>query len=221
MISPLRKMRAGSTALTTDAEAEAEVVRGGLQRRDRLAVAAARPRDEVVHGEGRDLGGDRLARRDLAAEVARQRREVRDVRLPAAVGAARARRAVDVERRVAELAGDVVAAADHLAVDDEADAEAVGDREEHEVAAAAGLAAHAPDLRDGAGAARVLDVHGQAGLLREQVAQREVAPAEARGERDAGAGAVHHAGDDQADALALAEFLVVVEDAPDAARRAS
>jgi len=63
---------------------------------------------------------------------------------------------------VAELAGHVVPAAHDLAVDDDADAEAVRHAEEDEIGAAPRLAAHAPRLGDGARAARVLDVDRQA-----------------------------------------------------------
>ena len=68
------------------------------------------------------------------AEVARQRRRIRHIRLPAAVGAARAARTVERERQVAELTGDVVTAAQHLAVDHHADADAVRHADEHDVA---------------------------------------------------------------------------------------
>ena len=133
-----------------------------MQRRDGLAVSAARAGDEVVDRERRDLGGNRLARREVPPEVPRQRGEVRDVGLPAPRGAARAGRPLARERHVAELARHVVPAPQHFAVHDDAHAEAVRHGEEDEVGAAAGLAAHAPRLGDGAGPPGVLDVHREA-----------------------------------------------------------
>ena len=90
---------------------------------------------------------------EVAAEVPRERGEVRDVRFPAAGGAAPAPRAVDVQRHVTELPGDVVLASHQLAAEHDPDAEAVRHREVDEVARRL-RAAGGPELRQRAGLAR-------------------------------------------------------------------
>ena len=59
-------------------------------------------------------------------------------------------------------------------------------------------------------------MHRQPARFRDHVAQGDVAPTQARGERDARAGGVHHAGHADADAVAAAELLVILEKAIDA-----
>ena len=115
------------------AQPESEIPRRREQRGQRLGVAASGARDQVVHVSAVSAVASVGSRR-VAPEVARQRGEVRDVGLPASGRAAPAARAIDVERHVAELAGDVVLPADQLAAEDHADAEAVGDRDVDEVA---------------------------------------------------------------------------------------
>ena len=153
-------------------------MRGRLQGRDRLAIAAARPRDEVFDGELRQFRRNGFAWRDLAAEIAGERREIRDVGFEAPGRAAGARRTVDVDRDMAELSGDVVPAPEQLAAHDDTDAQAVGDRDVRGVAVGRWISTRGPDLRQRARAAGVLDMDREPGGFREHVAQRHIAPSE-------------------------------------------
>ena len=170
----------------------------------------------MVNGRSRASRGPGIGR---APEVARERRRVGDIGLPAAVVPAGAARAVERQRHVAELAGHVVAAAQHLAVHHDADADAIGDADEHEVAVRlSGGLAERPHLRQRAGAARVLDLDAEAGGGGQRLAQIHVAPAERRRMQHAHAGVLDHAGHDDADALAAARFAVLGQQRLDAAR---
>ena len=118
---------------------------------------------------------------------------------------------------MAELAGDVVAPAQHLAVDHHADADAVRDADEHEVAGqAADVVAHRPRLRQRAGAAGVLDLHRQAGRRGERLAEIDVAPAERRRVQHAHRRVLDHAGHDDADTFAGIDLRVIGEQRLDA-----
>src|SRR4029079_8420713 len=103
------------------AQSQSEVPRRGLKGGGSFPVAGSRASDQAVDSE-RMIAGRPLLR---ASEVPRQRREIRDVRFPAADGTARTARTIDVQRHVRKLSGDVVAPAQQLAVDDDADANAV------------------------------------------------------------------------------------------------
>src|SRR5436190_21786803 len=74
------------------AESESQISCGCLNGRNRLCIFGPSPRDQVVDGERRISRGRRWLR---APEIARERRHVRNVRLPAAEGATRAAGAVD------------------------------------------------------------------------------------------------------------------------------
>ncbi len=144
-------------------QAEAEIARRAVECRRRLGITRAGARNQVFDGEVALLHRRRAAVIGRAAEVAGQRRRVRDVGLPAAIRSARTARSVERQRQVAEFTGNVVAAAQHFAVDHHADADAVGNADEHQVAVgAAEVLAHRPGLRQRAGAAGVFDLHGHA-----------------------------------------------------------
>ena len=160
-------------------QAQPEVARSGLRAATALASPArARAIRSSMVKCARAASPGRLSAG--SAEVAGQRGEIRDVRLPAAVRAARTPRTVERQRHVPELAGDVVTAAQHLAVDDDADADAVRDAHEHQVAAGGARPPERPRLRQRARAAGVLDLHREPGRGGERIAQVDVAPAERR-----------------------------------------
>ena len=118
---------------------------------------------------------------------------------------------------MAELAGDVVPPAQHLAVNHHADADAVRDADEHEVAGqAAEIFAHRPGLRERAGAAGVFDLHRQSGRRGQGFAQIDVAPAERRRMQHAHGRVLDHAGHDDADAFAGVDLGVIGEQRLDA-----
>ena len=68
-----------------------------------------------------------------ATEISCERRAVRHIGFPAAVGATGATRAVERERHVPELAGDIVPTAQQLSVNHHADADTVRDADEDDV----------------------------------------------------------------------------------------
>ena len=155
--SPLMYTCEGSMALTTAPRPETEVPSRRQQRGERLGVAAARSGDQVVDRQRGDIGRHRpLAQ--VAPEIARERRQVRDVDLPASAGAAPAARAVEIQRDVAELAGDVVLAAHQLPARAPSPTPRPSDTLTiHEIAGRPGVARR-PELRQRARLAGVLDL---------------------------------------------------------------
>ena len=115
-----------------------------------------------------------------------------------------------------ELAGDVVAPAQHFPVDDDADAEPVGDADEHEIAGRRRLVMHRPQLRDGARASGVLDLNRQSGRSGERLAQFHVSPSQRRRMQDPHGRVLDHAGDDDANPLAGVDVVLLLEERPDA-----
>ncbi len=105
-----------------------------------------------------------------------------------------------------EFAGDVVPPAQQLAVDDDADADAVRHADEHQIADRRRDLARFPHLRERARAAGVFDVHDQTCGRRQPFAQVHVAPPERRRVEHATRSGVHHAGHDNSDALALPDI---------------
>src|SRR5262245_50637382 len=112
---------------------ESQVARRRFEGGDGFGVAGPRPDDQIFDRETRDLRRDGFRFPQIPAEVTRERRQVGNISLPATRRAARAARAVDAQGDVTELPGDVVVAPQHLAVDDDAHADAVGDADEDQV----------------------------------------------------------------------------------------
>src|SRR5262249_60107426 len=112
---------------------ESEIARRRFQRGDGFRVAGPRSDDQIFDRESRDLRGDRLRFPQIPSEVTRERSQIRYVGFPAARRAARAARAVNAQRDMTELSGDVVMPTQHLAVDDDAHADAVGNADEDQI----------------------------------------------------------------------------------------
>src|SRR5262245_27238225 len=125
---------------------ESQVARRSFERGDRFRVSGPRPDDQIFDREGRDLRRDWFRLAQVPPEVARERRQVGDVSLPAACRAAGAARAVYAQRDVAELSRDVVMTPQHLTVDDDAHADAVRDADENQVAHGRRVLARRPHL---------------------------------------------------------------------------
>ena len=174
-----------------------------------------RQRDEIVHGEGRGLNGKRLVFREIAAEVSRQRGQVRDVTLPTSVDSAGAAGSVDAQGHMPEFAGHIVLPAQQLSPHDHSHAESVGDAHEDEVLGHLGATARGPQLGQCAGPSGVLDGNGKAKCRFERLEEREIVPSQTRCEEDAASGAIDHARHDDADTCALAQLFVVGERSPD------
>src|SRR6185369_12963792 len=81
----------------------------------------------------------------IPTEVTRQGREIRSVGLQAATRSTHALRSIEIKRCVPKLAGDLTVAAQQFAIDDDADAQAVGDGNVSEIMRAA-VAALEPQL---------------------------------------------------------------------------
>ena len=121
---------------------------------------------------------------------------------------------------MAELAGQVVPAAQHFALKADADAEAVRRRHEDEVAGRPFAAAvHRPELRERADAAGVFDLDRQARRLGEHLAQIDVVPSERGRVQHAHRRALDHPGHGHADAGALVDVGVVGQQLLDAGRQ--
>ncbi len=171
--------------------------------------------DEIVDGEGRGLHGKRLVFREIAAEVSRQRGQVRDVALPTSIDSARAAGSVDVQGHMPEFTGHIVLPAQKLSLDDHADAESVGDAHEDEIFGRLGAPACSPQLGKGAGPSGVLDGNRKAECRFERLEEREIVPSQTRCEEDAASGAIDHARHDDADPGAFAELFMVGERSTD------
>src|SRR5262245_3233259 len=189
-------------------ETESQVARRRFERGDGFSVAGPRPDDQIFDRECRDLRRDGLRFAQVPSEIARERRQIGDVSLPAARRAARAPRAVDAQRHVAELPRDVVMAPQHFAVNNDAHADAVRDADEDQVAHGRRVAARRPHLRQRARLPRILDVDLQPGGGGQRFANLDVAPAQRRGVNDTPRLAIDHPGDDHAHALARAGLLM-------------
>src|SRR5262249_62393490 len=118
---------------------------------------------------------------------------------------ARAAGTVETERHVRKFAGHIVASAQQLAVDDHADADAVGDADKDQVARRRGIASRLPDLREGTGAPGVFDLDWKTGRRGEPGPQIDVAPPESWRVDDASVDRIDHAGHGDADAAAGAD----------------
>src|SRR5688572_31367836 len=127
-------------------ETETEITRGGVDRRQRLCIAGASARDQILDGETHRLRFTRPRIRKIAPEVTRQRRQVRNVRLPTTGRAARTSWTIDAQRHVSKLACRVVPPAHHFAIHDYAHAHAVRDADEHRISGRDDVAARRPQL---------------------------------------------------------------------------
>ena len=125
------------------------------------------------------------------ARAGRDRR-ARRIRLETAVVAAFAQAAVDVDRRVPDLAGDVGRAVIQLPIDDDPAADPCADRDADYVAAAARRAK--PPLAHGRAVRVVVECRGQAQTRRDAIAQREIAPSEIRRDDDQSLLAIQRSG---------------------------
>ena len=112
---------------------------------------------------------------------------------------------------MAELTCNVVLPADEFIAHHDADAQTVRYSDVDEVARRLGVA-RGPDLREGAGLARVLDLNRQAERGSDGVAQAHVLPCEVRRQQDAPRFRLDHAGDHDAYTLAAAKVFVFDED---------
>src|SRR5262249_29482564 len=142
-------------------QSESQVARRSFERGNGFRVAGSRPDDQIFDRESRDLRRNGLRFAKVPSEIARERRQIRDVSFPATRRAAWAPRAVNAQRDVTELPGDVVMAPQHLAVDDDAHAYAVGDADEDQIAHGCRVVARRPHLSQRARLARILDVNRQ------------------------------------------------------------
>ena len=97
------------------------------------------------------------------------------------------------------------APAQQLAVDDDADADAVRDADEHQIPHRRGDVARLPHLRQRARAARVLDVHRKPGRHREPGRRSTLRQPQRRRMEDAAGSGIDHAGHDDANPLAGAD----------------
>src|SRR6185436_10917663 len=154
-------------------QADPEMRRHRVECAGGMAIAFARQAHELLERKRRRLPS---RRRDRVA-IRRQRRRVGGVAFPAAALATRTARAVLVQRDVPELTRARVAAANQLAVYEQADADAFGDRDRDEIADVLRVAAE-PELREGAGVGGVLDGDRQLELLLDQRAKFDRSPAQ-------------------------------------------
>src|SRR5688572_7791478 len=115
-------------------EPETQIPGGGLKRSGRLRVAIAGARNDVLDRESLLLDGNRSCCFGRSIEIARDGGAVRYVGFPAASRAAGTAGAIERERNMSELPRGVVAPAERLAMDDDADAKAVGNADEDQVA---------------------------------------------------------------------------------------
>jgi hypothetical protein len=109
---------------------------------------------------------------------------------------------------VTELPGDVVMAPQHLAVDNDAHADAVGDADEDQIAHGSRVVARRPHLSQRARLARILDVNRQPRSGGQRFANLDVAPTQRRGVNDSPGLAIDHSRGDHAHALACAGLFM-------------
>jgi hypothetical protein len=109
---------------------------------------------------------------------------------------------------VAGLSGDVVRAAQELAVHGDADAAAVRDADERHRPVHRRVAAHCPDLREDARLHRILERHRQLRDRAERSHQIDIAPPERRRVLELAAVQIDQPGDHDANAMA-AELRMV------------
>ena len=196
-------------------KSDAQVSGRRLNRGRGFRVAASGTGNQIVD---RELGAGARHRGvvvERLAEVARERGAVGNVGFPAAVRPAGAQRAVERNRNVAELAGDVVTAAQQLAVNHDADAHAFRYRHEYDVAQRALGLAHRPGLRQRTRPAGVLDLHGKPCRGGERFAQVDIFPAERRRMQHSHGRVFDHARHDNAEAHTPVHFAIFDEQALD------
>ena len=172
-----------------------QIGNSGAEVASGIAHDLARHGVALLRGLVHRLGGDRVElatdhrrqqrRRFLAHQHfarARRDRRARRVRLETAVVAALAVATVEVDGRVADLAGDVRRAVKQLAVDDQTTADAGADRHADDVFPAARRAL--PPFADRRAVRVVVERDGKAQSFADAIAQRKVLPTEVRSDDD-------------------------------------